>query len=241
MADGKAEAGPDERGDAPPRKVSELVPAATVTLLRDTPEGPETLMLRKNSRVAFGGMWVFPGGRVDDEDGSPGDEMLERARCAAVREAEEESSVRLVASDLVWFSHWTPPEVEIRRFSTWFFAARAPNTDVEIDDGEITDSQWVRPSDALTQQRDRKIELAPPTFVTLHTLANYPTVAAALEGLGADEPRRYVTRIAGSEEGMVVMWAGDAGYEQADASIPGLRHRLLMTKQGFFFEDSALR
>ena len=237
MADGKADGG----GDPQDRPVSELVPAATVILLRDAPEGPETLMLRKNSRVAFGGMWVFPGGRVDDEDGAPGDEMLERARFAAVREAEEESSVQLTASDLVWVSHWTPPEVEIRRFSTWFFAARAPDTDVEIDDGEITASQWVRPSDALTQQREREIELAPPTFVTLHTLSQYPTVDAALEGLAAEEPRRYVTRISSSEQGMVVMWQGDAGYDASDASIPGPRHRLLMTKEGFFFEDSALR
>ena len=86
-----------------------------------------------------------------------------------------------------------------------------------------------------------QIELAPPTYVTLHTLGEYATVAAALEGLGAGEPRRYVTRIAGTEEGMVVMWKGDAGYEQADASVSGPRHRLLMTKEGFFFEDSALR
>ena len=45
------------------------VPAATVILLRDGPDGLETLMLRRNSKLAFvGGMWVFPGGRVDPED-----------------------------------------------------------------------------------------------------------------------------------------------------------------------------
>ena len=47
---------------------SEPVAAATVILLRDTDTGLETLMLRRNSKIAFGGMWVFPGGRVDDED-----------------------------------------------------------------------------------------------------------------------------------------------------------------------------
>ena len=45
-----------------------IMPAATVVLLRETEQGPETLMLRKNSKIAFGGMWVFPGGRVDEED-----------------------------------------------------------------------------------------------------------------------------------------------------------------------------
>ena len=44
------------------------VPAATVVLLRDADDGPQVLMLRKNARIDFGGMWVFPGGRIDPED-----------------------------------------------------------------------------------------------------------------------------------------------------------------------------
>ena len=36
--------------------------AATVILLRDAADGLETLMLRRNSKISFGGMWVFPGG-----------------------------------------------------------------------------------------------------------------------------------------------------------------------------------
>jgi 8-oxo-dGTP pyrophosphatase MutT (NUDIX family) len=211
-----------------------------VILLRDATDGLETLMLRKNSKIAFGGMWVFPGGRVDDED-APGAAMEARARVAAVREAEEEAALALAPDDLVWFSHWTPPPVEIRRFSTWFFAARAPEAEVTIDDGEITDSQWIRPVDALAKQRAQEIELVPPTYVTLHYLQQHGSVDAALAGLApASGPRHYVTRIAGSDEGMVVMWQEDAGYEASDASIPGPRHRLLMTKQGFAFDDSGL-
>ena len=41
-----------------------IVPAATVVVVRDGNDGVETLMLRKNSKLAFGGMWVFPGGRI---------------------------------------------------------------------------------------------------------------------------------------------------------------------------------
>mgnify|MGYP003343572357 CR=1 FL=1 len=45
------------------------VPAATVIVLRDTADGLETLMLRRASKLSFaGGLWVFPGGRVDDAD-----------------------------------------------------------------------------------------------------------------------------------------------------------------------------
>jgi 8-oxo-dGTP pyrophosphatase MutT (NUDIX family) len=54
-----------KRGDVDPAKVAPPTPAATLTLLRDGPGGVEVLMLRKNSEIRFGGMWVFPGGRVD--------------------------------------------------------------------------------------------------------------------------------------------------------------------------------
>jgi len=46
----------------------ELIPAATVLLLRNGESGVEVLMVRRNSKIAFGGMWAFPGGRVDDDD-----------------------------------------------------------------------------------------------------------------------------------------------------------------------------
>jgi len=34
------------------------IPAATVVLLRDGENGVEVLMLRKNPKIRFGGMWV---------------------------------------------------------------------------------------------------------------------------------------------------------------------------------------
>ena len=56
------------------------MPAATVVLLRDTPDGVETLMLRRDTELAFaGGAWVFPGGRIDPED-YPGGVAARRPR-----------------------------------------------------------------------------------------------------------------------------------------------------------------
>lgn len=44
-------------------------PAATILMLRDGPEGLETLMLRRTRRSGFvPGAWVFAGGRVDRAD-----------------------------------------------------------------------------------------------------------------------------------------------------------------------------
>lgn len=47
----------------------ELRLAATVMLVRDSDDGPEVFMLRRNPQSAFvGGAFVFPGGAVDDHD-----------------------------------------------------------------------------------------------------------------------------------------------------------------------------
>ena len=48
-------------------------PAATVLLLREAGGELEVLMMRRGAGLAFmAGMWVFPGGRVDEADASPG-------------------------------------------------------------------------------------------------------------------------------------------------------------------------
>ena len=49
----------------------EPVPAATVVLIRENSRQQEleVLLVQRNSRLVFhGGHWVFPGGRLDDED-----------------------------------------------------------------------------------------------------------------------------------------------------------------------------
>ena len=69
-----------------------IKPAATVMLLRDTGDGLEVFMLRRTNNAVFaGGMYVFPGGKVDAADGE-GDEGF---RVAAVRECYEEAGVLL--------------------------------------------------------------------------------------------------------------------------------------------------
>lgn len=221
------------------------IPAATVIVLRDGSEGLETLLLRRNSKLKFaGGMWVFPGGRIDPEDygADPADpeDQFAAARTAAVREAFEESGQQLQAGSLHWFAHWSPPSIAPKRFATWFFLAQASNDAVEIDHGEIHDSSWSTPAEALRLVDAQEIEMAPPTWVTLSDLSKFETVDAALAGLGGRDPRFYVTRVAGSPDGPVAMWEGDAGYETGVLDTPGLRHRLVMGTDGFRFEDSAV-
>ncbi|WP_218510179.1 MBL fold metallo-hydrolase [Variovorax sp. dw_308] len=53
----------------PSRQPAPLLPAATVLLLRDTPAGIEVLMTRRSDNASFApGAYVFPGGRIDDND-----------------------------------------------------------------------------------------------------------------------------------------------------------------------------
>ncbi len=208
-----------------------------MVLLRDGSSGPEALMLRKNSRIAFGGMWVFPGGRVDAED-RVGDDELAGARRAAVREAREESGLVVDERGLVPFSHWTPPPITPKRFLTWFFVARAPTSAVTIDGGEIHEHTWLSPAEALVQRDKGEIELAPPTFVTLWELARDPSVESALSRARAREPERFETVIGRVDGGAVAMWHGDAGYGEAQPDLPGPRHRLWMQDDGWRYERS---
>ena len=54
---------------SPNDKPSVPVPAATVLLVRDNNEKIEVFMLKRASRTNFGGAWVFPGGKLDANDG----------------------------------------------------------------------------------------------------------------------------------------------------------------------------
>ena len=211
----------DAQGEPPPP-----IPAATVVLVRDTDQGVETLMLHRNSKLAFGGMWVFPGGRVDPEDRVGAADEQGAATRAAVREAREEAGLECDPQSLVALSHWLPPPIAPKRFATWFFVAPAPSGAVTIDGGEIHDSAWMRPGDALQRRDALEIEVAPPTWMTLHHLARFPDVAALLADTRQHEPVFYETHMARADDGIIALWAGDAGYESGDAEQPGSRHRL---------------
>ena len=83
-------------------RANDAIPAATVVLLRETPK-IEVLMLHKTSQIAFGGMWVFPGGRIDAQDYPENQDVNVAARTAAVRETMEEAGIAAPEAGFVWF------------------------------------------------------------------------------------------------------------------------------------------
>ncbi len=214
-----------------------LIPAATVILLRDSHDGIETLMVRRNSNLSFAeGMWVFPGGKVEEGDSGHGESPYGAAVAAAVRECEEESGLLLDPSDLTYYSHWIPPIEAPKRFSTWFFIAPSPEGQVVIDDGEITDHAWWSPQDALIHAHNRKVEILPPTWITLFDLQVFSSVNDVIHAVTQRGPRAYATKIIKTEAGMAAIWEGDGDYESRDASSNGRRHRLVMEGPVWKFE-----
>lgn len=58
--------------------------AATVLVVRDSPDGPEVFFVKRSAALRFmGGAYVFPGGRLDPDDGDPAvDSDLDGEACA---------------------------------------------------------------------------------------------------------------------------------------------------------------
>jgi 8-oxo-dGTP pyrophosphatase MutT (NUDIX family) len=223
---------------------SDLVPAASAVLVRDAPGGLQALMVRRSAAASFApGAWVFPGGRVDPAD-RVGDEAAELdpdaaelvwARRAAVRETAEEAGLIVDPDGLRPLSRWTPPPGAPRRFGTWFFLGRAPDAEVVVDGQEIVDHRWTRPADALAARDAGEMELLPPTWVTLWTLARDPDVDAALRAVPR-APESFETRLARVPGGFAAMWHGDAGYGAGDPTLAGPRHRLVMMEGGWIYQ-----
>ena len=211
--------------------IPEARPASTVVLLRDSEHGMETLMLRRNKALLFaGGLWVFPGGAIDQEDfDAAGGDVEGAARVAAAREAQEEAGLQPLTQDMVLLSHWTTPVAEPKRFSTWIYAAplRA-DEDVVIDGGEIHDARWILVSAAVTAHEQGDMGMLPPTYITLRTLCSYADVAQMVAAERTSPAPEVFPVFAADGEHMAAMYRGDAGYDSGDGSAVGPRHRTVL-------------
>jgi 8-oxo-dGTP pyrophosphatase MutT (NUDIX family) len=238
-ADGPGRA---EGGAVSPREhIAEAKPAATVVVLRDSPDGIEVLLAKRSSKLAFhGGAWVFPGGRVDPDDyADDPDDVFAAARRAAAREAMEEAGVHGDHEVLVHVSNWTTPDIAPKRFATWFFAGRAhADAGDGVADGVETDAlAWFSPAEALAARARGEIELAPPQYVTLLALEVYDGVDAALRGLADEEPFDFQPRFHFGDDGSALcLYEGDVAFDDADAlHADGPRHRLVMERSAWTY------
>ena len=214
-------------------EASPALPAASVIVVRQTHNGLETLLLKRNDELKhMPGLWVFPGGKVEDSD--EGNDDLEQARRGAARELQEEAGLSLPAETLLTFSHWLTPVVAKRRFATWFFIAGVGSDEpVTVDGSEIVAHKWWPPEDAIRAHHEGQLPITPPTLVSLHDLQVEDDPSVLLAQLDERAPPRFFPRVVRDGDQMVFLYEGDAAYESGDLTQQGAQHRTLGT-QGIF-------
>lgn len=221
------------------------IPAATVILTRSAQSGLEVFLLKRHKKSSFmSSAFVFPGGKVDPDDGA--DEV------AAVRELFEEAGVllvdrplsaevqsgwrrRLLAGEVTFakmleaeglqpersrlhaWARWVTPSAEPKRFDARFFLAELPPGQVpSFDDQETVEELWITPEQALVRQAAGSLRLPPPQLRILHELAACGSIAAAL-AVAATRPAEdpICPRIVAETTGVTILLPWDVDYEQA--------------------------
>jgi 8-oxo-dGTP pyrophosphatase MutT (NUDIX family) len=190
-------------------------PAATVVLLQPGAQGPEVLMVRRTRAASFmADAYVFPGGRVDPEDG----EGEEAFAVAAARELREEANLAIEPAQLVPFARWITPSAEPKRFDARFFVAAAPaGQTARHDTVETVEHMWTRPGDVLARYAAGEIKLPPPTIRTLEDLAPHATVEAALAWAGGCVLRPIMPKLVPVDDTLAIVLPWDPEY----ATLPG--------------------
>ncbi len=153
-----------------------LMPSASVILVEAAsaaaPE-PRVFLLRRRAESSFmPNRYVFPGGKVEDEDGEPAMSPAALAACAR-RELFEEAGVQLTSQDqLVPYARWITPAARPKRFDTQFFLAQLPaGQQAQADLRESSRGLWLSPAQALRENLAGAVELAPPQVIILGQLS----------------------------------------------------------------------
>jgi 8-oxo-dGTP pyrophosphatase MutT (NUDIX family) len=186
--------------------------AASVILLRGGEGSLELLLVKRTERARFmGGVWVFPGGAVDEDEGDGADAH----RAAAVRELAEEASVVLPGPEgLVEFSRWITPEGVTVRFDTRFFLAQLPDgQEPKVDGEECVDQGWFTPRGALDAFAREEIVLVFPTIKHLEQLEAFSSVTELLGYASGREVVAVQPKVWFDGEVARVLLPGEPGYD----------------------------
>jgi 8-oxo-dGTP pyrophosphatase MutT (NUDIX family) len=183
--------------------------------------GVEVLLVRRNPAARFmPGVWVFPGGVVEESERS-GDPIGERSpedderahRAAAVRELAEEAGIVLPEdAELRPWSRWITPEAVSVRFDTRFYVALAPpHSPPHADGKETVDAGWFAPRRALDMHSAGDLELVFPTIKHLESLLPYATSDEVLDAVG-ERVEPVLPKVIGEGEDRRIVLPGDPGY-----------------------------
>jgi 8-oxo-dGTP pyrophosphatase MutT (NUDIX family) len=163
-------------------------------------------MLRRGPEASFmPGVWVFPGGVLEEgEDGTS----------CAIRELREEAAVELPAdAEVIQWSRWITPEIVPVRFDTHFYVALAPAHSPPRPDGrETVEAAWVAPADALERGRAGEMELVFPTIKHLESLLPYRSADEVLAAAREREVEPIMPKVIGEGPDRRIVLPGDEGY-----------------------------
>lgn len=226
--------------------------ASSVILLRDRAGAIEVFLLeRPQAAAVMAGVWVFPGGKVDQEDHESDedeDAVLVQRRAkdlharlvhspinasdaaafirAAHRETKEECSVHIALDAIEGFSRWITPRVpslSTKRFDTFFFVASLPDGEEARHDGdESVQGLWATPIQALDRYWKREIMLAPPQIMSLIEVSRFSAVRDLIDFAGSRPlPHIQPEPIETDDGGRIVAYPGDEVHPISEPVIPG--------------------
>lgn len=120
----------------------------------------------------------------------------------AVLEALE---LRLRGDAAAFIAHWVTPEVEPRRYDTRFFALHVRRgLQVRPHPGEIIDTRWLRPREALERHDRGELPMVFPAIHTLRALRNFSSPAAVLEHFRGRRIARILPRLLRTDTGVAI-------------------------------------
>jgi 8-oxo-dGTP pyrophosphatase MutT (NUDIX family) len=204
--------GTDTLADVPavtPRPAASVIPCRRGG--RHADRGLQVLLLKRSEGSGFmPGVWVFPGGAVDESDGS-GEAGF---RACAIRELAEEAGLELEAdAELIAFSHWITPEEVPVRFDTRFYLALAPAHSKPRPDGfETVEAAWWEPAAALDAHRAGELELVFPTIRQLESLREFESSEAAIEQARGRTVEPILPKVIGEGSERRIVLPGDPAY-----------------------------
>jgi 8-oxo-dGTP pyrophosphatase MutT (NUDIX family) len=153
----------------------ELVKSSILVLCRDAPT-LEVLLTQRARHLSLPLQWVFPGGRRDYfPDGT-----LEDGKVAALRESQEEVSVRVENAVYVeTLSHAQEERNRINRVNV--YATSMPTySSISPNPEEVNATQWFTPLAAIDAHRTGKITIPPLTLESLYSIAPFASTQSLL-------------------------------------------------------------
>ena len=151
-------------------------------------------------------------------------------RSLTIRDVVAREGIELAVDALAWFAHWVTPEIEIKRFDTWFFLTAVPaGQEAAHDQTETTHGEWMDPADAIDRCRRDDIALPPPTWTTLRTLSRFATARDAMAWARARRVVRVQPGFLKNEQVTMLTLPGDPTYPAIEGFETPAETRFVLT------------